>query len=52
MSDNLKDGSHATSNETGVASTRSKGAAGHCKRFWWVYLLVLAVIIVVVVPCM
>lgn len=53
MSENLKDGSHATSNETGAPwATKSKGAAGHCKRFWWVYLVVLAVIIVVVVPCM
>ncbi|ETS87957.1 hypothetical protein PFICI_01785 [Pestalotiopsis fici W106-1] len=29
----------------------SKAKRGHCKRFWWVYLLVLIVIIVIVVPC-
>lgn len=31
---------------------RSKAKKGHCKRFWWVYLLVLIIIIVIVVPCM
>lgn len=52
MSENLKDGSHAASKETGAPSAKSKSAAGHCKRFWWVYLVALALIIIVVVPCM
>ncbi|ORY62172.1 uncharacterized protein BCR38DRAFT_347157 [Pseudomassariella vexata] len=30
--------------------TNSKASKGHCKRFWWVYILVLVVIVVIVVP--
>ncbi|KAF7536517.1 hypothetical protein G7054_g4458 [Neopestalotiopsis clavispora] len=33
------------------AAGGSKAKRGHCKKFWWVYLLVLVVIVVIVVLC-
>ena len=43
MSDNGKQGAAHYDN----AQAHRKG---HCRRFWWVYLLVLLVIVVIVVP--
>jgi len=43
------------SDKGGVSVGQYEGGAsrkGHCKRFWWVYLLVLIVIVVIVVPVM
>ncbi|KAK8056025.1 hypothetical protein PG993_001252 [Apiospora rasikravindrae] len=35
----------------GIAGPKSKGAKGHCKKFWWIYVLLLVVSVVIVVPC-
>ncbi|KAK8125348.1 uncharacterized protein PG998_001107 [Apiospora kogelbergensis] len=40
----------STSN-AGITGQKSKASKGHCKRFWWIYMAVLAVIVLIVVPC-
>lgn len=39
-------------NAVAGATKKKRGCGRHCKRFWWVYLIVLIVIIVIVVPVM
>ncbi|OBS26823.1 hypothetical protein FPOA_00766 [Fusarium poae] len=39
-----------TQTENGVPKTKKRTCARHCKRFWWVYLIILCIITVIVVP--
>lgn len=50
MAGSLKETASANGVESSNGVGKSKSSAGHCKRFWWVYLLVLVVIVVIVVP--
>jgi hypothetical protein len=35
-----------------IAVSKKRTCARHCKRFWWIYLIVLCCIVVLVVPLM
>lgn len=46
-----KNGSGSISHdENAVKTPRKRGCMGHCKRFWWVWLLVFGVLVAIIVP--
>lgn len=48
----MSDKQEFTQTENVATTSKKRGCARHCKRFWWIYLIVLIVIIVVAVPLM
>lgn len=49
----MSEKNEVTQTENGtVPRSKKRTCARHCKRFWWVYLIILCVIVVIVVPVM
>jgi competence protein ComGC len=47
----MSEKNEVTQTENGTAPrSKNRTCARHCKRFWWVYLIILCVIVVIVVP--
>ncbi|KAI1045927.1 hypothetical protein LB505_007984 [Fusarium chuoi] len=47
----MSEKNEVTQTENGtVPRSKKRTCARHCKRFWWVYLIILCVIVVIVVP--
>lgn len=50
---NMSDKQELSQTENGpIAGSKKRTCARHCKRFWWIYLIVLCCIVVLVVPLM
>lgn len=49
---NMSEKNEVTQTENGTAPRKNRTCARHCKRFWWVHLIILCVIVVIVVPVM
>jgi hypothetical protein len=48
----MEDTKDATHHETIKGEKKRGGCAGHCKRFWWIYLIISILVILLVVLLM